>query len=59
MQQAAVVGRTFWEGSLLALAESEGRDLDSALWSLQEKDILAPAPRAAWPASASWPSSTC
>ena len=43
VQQAAVVGRTFWEGSLLALAESEGRDLDSALWSLQEKDILAPA----------------
>jgi len=42
VQQAAVVGRTFWEGSLVSLARSEGRDLGSTLVSLQEKDILAP-----------------
>jgi predicted ATPase/class 3 adenylate cyclase len=42
VQQAAVVGRTFWEGSLIPLARSEGRDLGRALTSLQEKDILAP-----------------
>src|SRR5918999_345574 len=28
VQQAAVVGRTFWEGSLMPLARSEGRDGD-------------------------------
>jgi class 3 adenylate cyclase/predicted ATPase len=43
VQQAAVMGRTFWEGSLAPLAGSEGRDLKRALRSLQEKDILAPA----------------
>jgi class 3 adenylate cyclase/predicted ATPase len=42
VQQAAVVGRTFWEGSLAPLARSEGQDLGHALLSLQEKDILAP-----------------
>ena len=42
VQQAAVVGRTFWEGSLLSLAEAENRDLRRALITLQEKDILAP-----------------
>ena len=42
VQQAAVVGRTFWESSLAPLARSEGRDLERALVSLQEKDILAP-----------------
>jgi class 3 adenylate cyclase/tetratricopeptide (TPR) repeat protein len=42
VQQAAVVGRTFWEGSLAALARSEGRDLSRALRALQEKDILVP-----------------
>ena len=41
VQQAAVVGRTFWEGSLASLAEQEGRSLDEALATLQEKDILA------------------
>ena len=41
VQQAAVVGRTFWEGSLAPLAEEEGRDLQEALRTLQEKDILA------------------
>ncbi len=42
VQQAAVVGRTFWEGSLAPLAEGEGRDLEVALKELQDKDILAP-----------------
>ena len=42
VQQASVVGRTFWEGSLAALAEQEGRDLGDALSGLQAKDILAP-----------------
>ena len=43
VQQASVVGRTFPEGALAGLARAEGRDLDLALRSLQEKDILAPA----------------
>jgi class 3 adenylate cyclase/tetratricopeptide (TPR) repeat protein len=43
VQQASVVGRTFPEGALAGLAHAEGRDLDVALRSLQEKDILAPA----------------
>jgi tetratricopeptide (TPR) repeat protein len=42
VQQASVVGRTFWEGSLATLARSEGRDLPRALRALQEKDILVP-----------------
>jgi len=42
VQQAAVVGRTFWASSLVGVAEAEGRDLERALTSLQEKDILAP-----------------
>src|SRR4051812_890811 len=42
VQQAAVVGRTFWEGSLATLSESKPRELEQALLSLQEKDILAP-----------------
>ena len=43
VQQASVVGRTFWEGSLVALAQGEGEDLGRALSSLQQKDILVPA----------------
>jgi class 3 adenylate cyclase/tetratricopeptide (TPR) repeat protein len=43
VQQASVVGRTFPEGALASLARAEGRDLDRALISLQEKDILGPA----------------
>jgi class 3 adenylate cyclase/tetratricopeptide (TPR) repeat protein len=43
VQQASVAGRTFWEGSLVALARSEGQDLGRALAALQQKDILAPA----------------
>jgi tetratricopeptide (TPR) repeat protein len=42
VQQAAVVGRTFWEGSLASVAEAEGQDLSRALVALQDKDILAP-----------------
>ncbi|MEA2331780.1 MAG: hypothetical protein QOH58_1918 [Thermoleophilaceae bacterium] len=42
VQQAAVVGRTFWEGSLAPLGGPDGRQLERALLSLQEKDILAP-----------------
>ncbi len=42
VQQAAVVGRTFWEAALVPLAEAEGRDLGAALSTLQAKDILAP-----------------
>jgi class 3 adenylate cyclase/tetratricopeptide (TPR) repeat protein len=41
VQQASVVGRTFWEGSLVSLARSEGQDLGRALAALQQKDILA------------------
>jgi adenylate cyclase len=43
VQQASVVGRTFPEGALASLARAEGRDLERALISLQEKDILGPA----------------
>ena len=42
VQHASVVGRTFSEGSLATIARAEGRDLDRALRSLQQKDILAP-----------------
>ena len=42
VQQAAVVGRTFWASSLAGVAQAEGQDLEHALVSLQEKDILAP-----------------
>lgn len=42
VQQAAVVGRTFWASSLATLAAEERQDLDRALMRLQEKDILAP-----------------
>ena len=60
VQQAAVVGRTFWEGSLAPLAESEGRDLErGAARRSRRRTSSPPAPRAGWPASASWPSSTC
>jgi class 3 adenylate cyclase/tetratricopeptide (TPR) repeat protein len=42
VQQAAVVGRTFWEEALEPVAAEEGRDLHEALVSLQEKDIVVP-----------------
>jgi class 3 adenylate cyclase/tetratricopeptide (TPR) repeat protein len=43
VQQAAVVGRTFPEGALAALAEAEREDLGRALAALQQKEILVPA----------------
>jgi class 3 adenylate cyclase/tetratricopeptide (TPR) repeat protein len=42
VQQAAVVGRTFWADVLTPVAEEEGRDLDRALSALREKDIVVP-----------------
>ncbi|HEY1357224.1 MAG TPA: adenylate/guanylate cyclase domain-containing protein [Thermoleophilaceae bacterium] len=42
VQQAAVVGRTFWASSLVGVAQAEGRDLEEALNTLEAKDILAP-----------------
>jgi class 3 adenylate cyclase/tetratricopeptide (TPR) repeat protein len=39
---AAVVGRTFWEGALAPVAEAEGGDLQAALVTLREKDIIVP-----------------
>jgi class 3 adenylate cyclase/predicted ATPase/ribosomal protein L40E len=42
LQHAAVVGRTFWEGSLSGLAAAEGSDLPEALATLQEKDLVVP-----------------
>jgi class 3 adenylate cyclase/predicted ATPase len=41
---AAVVGQTFWEGSLEGAAREEGLDLQRTLATLQEKDLLAPSP---------------
>jgi class 3 adenylate cyclase/tetratricopeptide (TPR) repeat protein len=42
LQHAAVVGQTFWAGSLERTASEEGLDLDQALASLEEKDLLVP-----------------
>jgi class 3 adenylate cyclase/tetratricopeptide (TPR) repeat protein len=39
---AAVVGRTFWEGALAPVAAAEQGDLQSALATLREKDIIVP-----------------
>ncbi|MEA2475662.1 MAG: hypothetical protein QOE06_3577 [Thermoleophilaceae bacterium] len=47
VQQASVVGRTFWASALATLAAEENRDLERALMSLEEKDILAPTPERA------------
>ncbi|MGH2961542.1 MAG: ATP-binding protein, partial [Solirubrobacterales bacterium] len=41
LQHAAVVGKTFWEGSLTGAA-GEGGDLAEALDALQEKDLVVP-----------------
>ena len=41
LQHAAVVGQTFWEGSLAGLSD-EGGDLAEALAALQEKDLVVP-----------------
>ncbi|MDQ6810681.1 MAG: AAA family ATPase [Actinomycetota bacterium] len=39
---AAVVGRVFWEGALAPVADAEGADLQAALTTLREKDIIVP-----------------
>jgi adenylate cyclase len=40
LAHAAVVGRTFWEGALVPLAEAEGGDLPEALRTLRERDLV-------------------
>jgi class 3 adenylate cyclase/tetratricopeptide (TPR) repeat protein len=42
VQHAAVVGRTFWEGSLAGLADNSPEQLWQALMALQDKDIIVP-----------------
>jgi predicted ATPase/class 3 adenylate cyclase len=42
VQQAAVVGQTFWEGALEPIADEAGADLPEVLASLHDKDILMP-----------------
>jgi class 3 adenylate cyclase/tetratricopeptide (TPR) repeat protein len=42
LAHAAVVGRTFWEGSLADVAAQEGGDLRAGLAGLREKDIIVP-----------------
>jgi class 3 adenylate cyclase/tetratricopeptide (TPR) repeat protein len=44
VQQAAVVGQTFSEGTLTPVADEAGADLAEVLASLHEKDILKPLP---------------
>jgi class 3 adenylate cyclase/tetratricopeptide (TPR) repeat protein len=39
---AAVVGQIFWEGALEPVARAEGGDLQAALATLREKDIIVP-----------------
>jgi class 3 adenylate cyclase/predicted ATPase len=39
---AAVVGRVFWEGALAPVAAAEGGELQGALATLREKDIIVP-----------------
>ncbi len=60
VQQASVVGRTFSEGALATLAESEGRDLGPRAHVAAGEGHPRPVRRrAARAASASWRSSTC
>jgi class 3 adenylate cyclase len=40
LAHASVVGRTFWEGALAPVVESEGGDLQEALRALREKDLV-------------------
>jgi class 3 adenylate cyclase/tetratricopeptide (TPR) repeat protein len=42
VQQAAVVGQTFWEGALMPVAQEAGADLAEVLASLHDKDIVTP-----------------
>ena len=40
LQHAAVVGESFWEGSMTTVASEQGIDLDAALDSLQERELI-------------------
>ena len=40
LAHAAVIGRTFWEGALIPVAEAEGGDLSEALRALRDRDIV-------------------
>ncbi|MBA2546543.1 MAG: AAA family ATPase, partial [Solirubrobacterales bacterium] len=42
---SAVVGQTFWEGSLVPAAEEEGIDLGDTLAKLEQKDLVVTSPR--------------
>ena len=42
LAHAAVVGQTFWEGALESVAAGEGADLQAALATLREKDMIVP-----------------
>jgi class 3 adenylate cyclase/predicted ATPase len=42
LQHAAVVGQTFWEGSLTETAQEQGLDLPGVLVALEEKDLIVP-----------------
>ena len=42
LQQASVVGRTFWEGSVAGVASEARFNLQDTLMSLQEKDLVVP-----------------
>jgi class 3 adenylate cyclase/tetratricopeptide (TPR) repeat protein len=44
LQHAAVVGETFWQGSLDTLAAEEGLELADALIALEEKDLVVSRP---------------
>jgi class 3 adenylate cyclase/tetratricopeptide (TPR) repeat protein len=39
---AAVVGQTFWEGALLSVVEAKRSDVQAALGTLRQKDIIVP-----------------
>jgi class 3 adenylate cyclase/tetratricopeptide (TPR) repeat protein len=44
LQHAAVVGQTFWEGSLAGVKAEEGIDLEGSLAALEEKDLVVSSP---------------
>ncbi len=40
LQYASVIGQSFWEGVLLRASGAEGREVESALASLQERELV-------------------
>jgi class 3 adenylate cyclase/tetratricopeptide (TPR) repeat protein len=42
LQEAAVVGRTFWTGPVAALSETDADDLEDALRRLEERELVVP-----------------